>query len=206
MFYRYNLPGWQRGARGTESRHRWDGSLLPLHHFGGRCTGECHGGRICGRTGEDLRMCDLCWEMEGEQRWLCSKCCHTDVSVCRNCPAKQRSEGGRQSRADLPGCDPEEYEKKRWKVYKYYKPYMTEEAFKEADDATSWAGVGNKFGGGTACGSAAPYPGQALTATRKTIKRMSQKASAAKKGPWLARDSRRNWGTCWEASRRWWAS
>ena len=145
-------------------------------------------------------MCQLCFELEKEERWLCSKCRHTEASVCRNCPAKQRAEGGRKPRADLPRCDSEEFKKKRWKMYKYYGPYMTEESFKHADDATSWAGVGKKFGGGTACGSAAPFPGQALTATRKTMSRKASAASAAREGPWSARGSRRNWGTWWGAS------
>ena len=115
-------------------------------------------------------------EQEDEERWLCSKYRHTEAPVCRNCPAKQRAEGGRQPRADKPRCDPKEFKKKRLKMYHYYKACMTEEAFEDADDLTSRAGVGKKFGGGTACGSAAPFPGQALTATRKTL---SRKASAA---------------------------
>ena len=145
-------------------------------------------------------MCELCFRLEGQERWLCSKCRHTDASVCRNCPAKQRAEGGRQPRADKPRCDPKEFEKKRLTMYHYYKECMTEEAFEDADDLTSRAGVGKKFGGGTACGSAAPFPGQALTATRKTL---SRKASAARERPWSARDSRRNW---WGASSWWGAS
>ena len=83
---------------------------------------------------------------------------------------------------------------------------MTEQAFQDADDATSWAGVGNKFGGGTACGSAAPFPGQALTATRKTMSRKANAASAAREGPWSAQGSRRNRGTWWGESSWWGAS
>ena len=205
MFWRFGLKGWQNGARGTESRYSWDGTLLPLSHFPGRCTGECHGGRICGRT-EDLRMCELCFDLENEERWLCSQCRHTEADVCRNCPAKQRAEGGRQPRDDEPRCAPEEFQKKREKIFRYYKKYMTEEAFEDADYATRWAGVGKKFGGGTACGSAAPFPGQALTATRKTMSRKANAASAAREGPWSAQGSRRNWGTWWGASSWWGAS
>ena len=108
IFYKWSLPGWRRGARGTESRHSSDGTLLPLSHFQGRCTGECHGDHICGRR-EKLKMCELCFRLEGQERWLCSKCRHTEASVCRNCPAKQRAEGGRQPRADKPRCDPKEF-------------------------------------------------------------------------------------------------
>ena len=71
-------------------------------------------------------------------------CRHTEASVCRNCPAKQRAEDGRQLRADEPRCDPQEYNNKRRKIYNFYKPFMTEESFQDADDATSWAGVGKK--------------------------------------------------------------
>ena len=138
-------------------------------------------------------MCELCFELENEERWLCSKCRNTEASVCRLCPAKQRAEGGRQPRADEPRCDPEEYKNKRWKIYKYFKERMTEEAFQDADDATCWAGVGNKFGGGTACGRAAPFPGQALRATKQTMARKAQAARAARAGPWSARGSKRNW-------------
>ena len=64
-------------------------------------------------------MCELCYDLEGEERWLCSKCRHTEASVCRNCPAKQRDEGGRQARADAPRCDPEEFNRKKVKVFRY---------------------------------------------------------------------------------------
>ena len=196
MFYRYGLPGWQRGARGTESLYRSDRTLLPLSHFQGRCTGEVHGGRICGRQ-EELQMCEICYDLDGEERWLCSMCRHTEASVCRNCPAKQRAEGGRQPRADEPRCDPQEYNKKRWKIYNFYKPFMTEESFQDADDATSSAGVGKRFGGGTACGRAAPSPGQALTATRKTMSRKAQRDSG-NWGNWSnCEGSRRNWRNWW---------
>ena len=76
------------------------------------------------------------------------------------------------------------------KVLRYYQAYMTEEAFQDADEATHWAGVGNKFGGGTAYGRAAPFPGQALTATKKT---MARKAEASRAAPSPARGPKRNW-------------
>ena len=115
LFFRWRFEGWQRGARGTESLYSSDGTLLPLSHFKGRCTGEVHGDRICGRQ-EELQKCELCFQLEDVERWLCSMCRHTEASVCRNCPAKQRAEGGRQPRADEPRCDPQEYNNKRWKM------------------------------------------------------------------------------------------
>jgi len=116
-------------------------------------------------------------------------CRHTEASVCRNCPAKQRAEGGRQPRAHEPRCDPQDYIK-RWKIFNFHKRFMTEESFQDADDATSCAGVGKRFGGGTACGRAAPSPGQALTATRKTM------------SSWKAQRDSGNWGN-WGNSSNW---
>ena len=81
---------------------------------------------------------------------------------------------------------------KNGRLNKNYRHLMTEQAFQDADDATSWAGVGNKFGGGTACGSDAPFPGQALRATSQT---MARRAAAASAAPGSERDSASNqWG------------
>ena len=92
-FYKYKIPGWQTGARGTESRHSSDGTLLPLSHFQGRCTGECHGDHICGRR-EKLKMCELCFRLEGQERWLCSR---VPPHGCLGLPqlSSQAARGGR---------------------------------------------------------------------------------------------------------------
>ena len=190
MFWKFGLPGWRIGARGTFSLRNWDGSRKLLSEFPGVCCGEWHGDRICGRNEDPLQMCEMCYKLEKVERWLCERCCRTDVSVCRNCPARQRAQGGRQARADQPACTPEEVENKKWKIFALYKARMTEDAFEDADKATCAAGVGSKFGGGTAYGRAAPFPGQALTATKKTMER---KAQASRAAPSPARGTKRNW-------------
>jgi len=175
---RHKLQSSNTGAPGTISLlHPVTQELRPLSDFTGVCCGEVHGDRIHGKKTKDLMWRLHCWEHDKVRRWLCNECRRTDVSIlewklegiCRHCPALQRVQGGRTPRKVLSdACDPEESAKMRRKAKKL-KYYTSKKSLKETDKCTWRAGLGRKFGGGTAHGKHAPFLGQAHMAINQVV-------------------------------------
>ena len=175
---RHKLQSSNTGAPGTISLlDPVTQELRPLTDFTGVCCGEVHGDRIHGKKTKDLMWCLHCWEHDKVRRWLCNECRRTDVSIlewklegiCRHCPALQRVQGGRTPRKVLSdACDPEESAKMRRKAKKL-KYYTSKKSLKETDKCTWRAGLGRKFGGGTAHGKHAPFLGQAHMAINQVV-------------------------------------
>ena len=126
---------------------------------------------------DDLIWCEHCWDRDNVYGWLCNECRRTDVSIlewklegiCRHCPALQRVQGGRTHRkVEEDACDPEQSAKMRRKAKKL-KYYASKKSLKETDKCTWRAGLGRKFGGGTARGKHAPFLGQAHLAINQVV-------------------------------------